>query len=135
MPVDRSPSPSWKHRGFRRLLRAGQHQLQGIRHGLAHDSAIRQVSVAVFIGCGLALVLPVSTVEKLLLILPLLLVALVEYLNSAIEAVVDRVSMESHPLSKIAKDYASVAVAIAVLMSLLSWSLVLGPVFLMAWRG
>ncbi len=74
--------------------------------------------------------MPVDRLEKLLLILPLLLVALVEYLNSAIEAVVDRVSLDDHPLSKVAKDYASVAVGIAVVMSMVSWVFVLGPLVL-----
>ena len=56
-----------------------------------------------------------------------------EYLNSAIEAVVDRVSLDDHPLSKVAKDYASVAVGIAVVMSMVSWTLVLGPRVLGCW--
>lgn len=108
-------------------MKAGRHQLEGIRYGVENDSAIRQISIVVLTLCVLALFLPVTRLERLLLILPLLLVALVEYLNSAIEAVVDRVSLDNHPLSKIAKDYASVAVAIAVVMSLVSWAVILGP--------
>jgi diacylglycerol kinase (ATP) len=118
---------SWKSSGIRRLLSAPRYQLEGIRHGLRNDPAIRQVSIVVFVLCLLALFLPVARIEKLLLILPLLLVALVEYLNSAIEAVVDRVSPDHHPLSKVAKDYASVAVGIAVVMSLASWAAILLP--------
>ena len=108
----------WKSSGFRRLVNAARHQLDGIKHGLESDSAIRQLSFVVFALCVLALFMPVTKLETLLLILPLLLVALVEYLNSAIEAMVDRVSLDSHPLSKI-----------AVVMSLVSWAVILGPLF------
>jgi diacylglycerol kinase (ATP) len=125
--VNKSTSAGWKSSGFRRLLNAWRYQFDGIRYGLENDSAIRQVSIVVFALCFLALFVPVTRIEKLLLILPLLLVALVEYLNSAIEAVVDRVSLDSHPLSKVAKDYGSVAVAIAVVMSGVSWAMILGP--------
>lgn len=125
--MNRSTDDSWKSSGFRRLLNAWRYQSDGIRYGLENDSAIRQVSIVVFALCILALFVPVTRIEKLLLILPLLLVALVEYLNSAIEAVVDRVSLDVHPLSKAAKDYGSVAVAIAVVMSGLSWTMILGP--------
>lgn len=125
--MNRPTSESWKSSGLRRLMNAARNQLDGIQHGLESDSAIRQVSFVVFALCALALFMPVTRLETLLLILPLLLVALVEYLNSAIEAVVDRVSLDNHPLSKAAKDYASVAVAIAVVMSLVSWVVILGP--------
>lgn len=125
--MNRPATERWKSSGLRRLMNAARFQSDGIRHGLRNDAAIRQVSIVVFVLCVLALFMPVTRLEMLLLILPLLLVALVEYLNSAIEAMVDRVSLEDHPLSKVAKDYASVAVAIAVVMSLVSWGVVLGP--------
>lgn len=128
--MDRPATQTWKSSGFRRLQRAMRHQWDGVRHGFANDSAIRQVSIAVFVLCILALLMPVTRLEMLLLVLPLLLLALVEYLNSAIEAVVDRVSLDDHPLSKIAKDYASVSAGIAVVMSLFSWVIILGPLVL-----
>lgn len=128
--MHRPSNGSWKSSGLPRLRKAARHQLDGMKHGLLHDSAIRQVSIAVFLLCLLAFCMPVTRLETLLLILPLLLVALVEYLNSAIEAVVDRVSLDHHPLSRIAKDYASVAVAIAVGMAVLSWAVILGPLCL-----
>jgi len=74
--------------------------------------------------------LPVTRIEKLLLVLSVLLIVLVEYINSALEATVDRISLEPHPLSKIAKDLGSVAVAIAVIMAGLCWLSIAGPVFL-----
>lgn len=123
--------PDWKTAGLRRLLNAARHQRDGIRHGLVHDPAIRQVSIACWLFTAVALFMPVGAIEKLLLILPLLLVVILEYVNSAIEAVVDRVSTGIHPLSKIAKDYASVAVALSVLVVAISWGVILGS---LAWR-
>lgn len=127
------PNPAkekWGSTGLRRLINAARYQIDGIRHGLLHDSAIRQVSAACFVLCVSALFVPVPRVERLLLILSTLLIALVEYINSALEATVDRISLDAHPLSKNAKDFGSVAVAIAVLMAGLCWAVIAGPVFL-----
>ncbi len=120
----------WKSAGFARLRRAVGHQLSGIRHGLRNDPAIRQVSIAFAVLLPVAILLPVSTIERLLLILSLMQVAVFEYLNSAIESCIDRISLEKHPLSRQAKDYASVAVAGAALMACLCWLLIAGPVAL-----
>ena len=103
----------WRSSGFRRLLNAARNQSDGILHALLHDSAIRQVSVACVLMSCVAVLLPVARIERLILIPSLLLIVLVEYINSAIEATVDRISLESHPLSNQAKDFGSVAVAIA----------------------
>jgi len=120
----------WRSSGIQRLIRAARYQLDGIRHGLLHDSAIRQVSVACVALAVAAAFLPVGRVEKLLLMLSVLLIVLVEYINSALEATVDRISLEPHPLSKNAKDFGSVAVAIAVIMAGLCWLTIAGPVLL-----
>ena len=114
---------------MRRLINAARCQADGIRHGLLHDPAIRQVSVGCIALAVAAVFLPVSRTERLILVLSLMLIVLVEYINSALEAVVDRVSLDAHPLSKNAKDFGSVAVAIAVLMSGLCWVVIAGPVF------
>ncbi len=71
--------------------------------------------------------LPVSSVERLLLILLMFLVLVVELLNTAIESIVDRVSMELHPLAGRAKDLGSAAVGLSILMSLLAWAVIAGP--------
>ena len=65
----------------------------------------------------------------------MMLVVLVEFVNSAIESVVDRISLERHPLSGQAKDLGSVAVGIAVLMSGLCWLVIAGPVVVHVFRG
>lgn len=125
-----SAKDRWGSSGLKRLVNALRYQSQGVRHGLMHDSAIRQVSAACIALCVVVTFLPVSTLERLILALSLLLIVLVEYVNSAIEATVDRISLESHPLSKQAKDFGSVAVAIAVLMSGLCWFIIAGPLVL-----
>lgn len=125
-----SGKQKWGSTGLRRLINAARYQTDGIRHGLKHDSAIRQVSIACIALSVAATFVPVSTVEKLMLASSVLLIVLVEYINSAIEATVDRISVEAHPLSKNAKDFGSVAVAIAVLMAGLCWAVIAGPVLL-----
>jgi diacylglycerol kinase (ATP) len=75
-------------------------------------------------------VLKISAFQKLALIAVLGLVLLVELLNAAIEAVVDRVSLERHPLSKAAKDLGSAAVALAITMAAATWAVVLYNRFL-----
>jgi diacylglycerol kinase (ATP) len=72
--------------------------------------------------------------EHLLLVLPMMLVVLVELVNSAIESAVNRISLEHHPLSGRAKDLASAAVGVAVLMWGLCWLVIVGPVVL-RWFG
>jgi diacylglycerol kinase (ATP) len=87
--------------------------------------------------CGLlvplATLLPVSRLERLLLVLSMLLVVLAELFNSAIEAAIDRISFDRHPLSGRAKDLGSAAVAVALLMSALCWLVIAGPVLLQWW--
>jgi len=73
----------------------------------------------------LALLLPVSGFQKLALIGVLVVVLVVELINSAIEAVVDRISLERHPLSKAAKDLGSAAVALTLLLAFATWAVVL----------
>ena len=77
--------------------------------------------------CGIiiALILPVSAYQKLMLIVVLLLILIVELINSAIEAVVDRVSLERHSLSKNAKDFGSAAVLLTLIIAVATWAVVL----------
>jgi diacylglycerol kinase (ATP) len=67
----------------------------------------------------------VTALEKLLLLATMVLVLVVELVNSAIEAVVDRISLEWHPLSKNAKDFGSAAVMLSLLLSAAAWGVVL----------
>ena len=91
---------------------------------------MRQEMLGFIVLTPVALLLPVPAVERLLLVLSMLLVLLTEFINSAIEATIDRISLERHPLSGRAKDLGSAAVAVALLMSALSWIVIAGPLLL-----
>jgi diacylglycerol kinase (ATP) len=111
--------------GLRRLWNALGYSLAGLRAALTHEDAFRQeVALAcVLIPC--ALWLPASGTGKALMVGSVLLVLIVELLNSAIEATVDRISFEHHRLAKRAKDIGSAAVLLALLNVLAVWALVL----------
>ena len=110
--------------GFRSAVR---NSIAGIQHAITHDKAIRREVVALAILLPISIVAPVSDLEHLLLVLSLMLVILVEFINSSIESAIDRISTESHQLSKQSKDMASSAVFIAVLMAGLSWVVIMVP--------
>lgn len=111
--------------GLRRIIDAFRYSIQGLQTAWKHEYAFRQEILAVVIGTVTALSLKVSSFQKLVLIGVLVLVLIVELLNSAIEAVVDRVSLERHPLSKNAKDLGSAAVALTISLAVLTWAVVL----------
>lgn len=107
----------------------------GFRHAMVNEAAIRQEIILLAILVPISALLPVSDVEHLILVLSMMLVVLVEFVNSAIESTVDRISAERHPLAGQAKDKASAAVAIAVLMFGLSWLVIVTPVVARWIRG
>jgi diacylglycerol kinase (ATP) len=111
--------------GWRRIAGAVRYSLAGLRAAWKHEHAFRQEVCVILPATVAALLLPVAALEKLLLVATMVLVLVVELLNSAIEAVVDRVSLERHPLSKNAKDFGSAAVMLAVLLSAACWAVVL----------
>jgi diacylglycerol kinase (ATP) len=120
--------------GVRRLIQAFGYSYAGLRHGIAHEASIRQELVACAILIPVSMLLPISSFEHLTLIISMMLVVLVEFLNSAIEAVIDRISVERHPLSAQAKDLGSAAVGVALLITGLCWFVIAGPVVL-RWFG
>jgi diacylglycerol kinase (ATP) len=116
-----------KQKGFRRLVNALGHQRAGIRHALANDAAIRQVATAVVALLVVSASLPISVTEHLILAVVTVQVLLLEVVNSAIEATVDRISEERHPLAKEAKDLGSVAVGLSVTLALVCWLVICWP--------
>ena len=112
-------------RGIRRLINAFGYSFKGFKAAFANEDAFRQECLLLVIMLPVALFLPVSTTQKALLCLSLFIVILVELINSAIEAVVDRVGLEIHPLSGMAKDLGSAAVLTSLVISALIWILVL----------
>ncbi len=113
--------------GFSRIINACGYSMAGLRSAWRSEHAFRQELLLFAVASVVALVLPLPPAHKLLLIGVFVLVLIVELINSAIEAVVDRVSLESHPLSKNAKDFGSAAVLLAVLLAFATWAVILWP--------
>jgi diacylglycerol kinase (ATP) len=111
--------------GLQRIWHAFGYSLAGLKSAWQNEQAFRQELVLVVIGTIIALLIPVSGFEKLFLIASLILILIVELINSAIEAIVDRISLERHPLSKNAKDYGSAAVLLTCVIAAATWGLVL----------
>ena len=111
--------------GVARIIDATRYSWFGIKAAFQHEAAFRQELTLAIIGTLLACVVADNPVEFLLLVLPLLLLLAVELLNSAIEAVVDRIGEEHHELSGRAKDMGSAAVFTASGIALTSWAVIL----------
>ena len=110
-----------KNTGIKRIFMAGVYSIQGIRSALIHEAAFRQEMVLAVVAIPLAVWLDVSAVERILLISVVVLILIVELVNSAIEAVVDRFGGEMHELSGRAKDMGSAAVLFALLLAVYVW--------------
>ena len=111
--------------GLKRIFSAFFYSIDGLKSAWKHEHAFRQELALFVAGALVALVLKVSAFEKLVLIAVLVLILIVELINSALEAVVDRISLERHPLSKNAKDFGSAAVLLACLLAAATWAVVL----------
>ena len=118
-------SPHKGKTGLRRLWNAFGYSLAGLRAAYKHEDAFRQEIHLAVILIPLALWLPVSHSGKALMIGSVLLVIIIELLNSAIEATVDRISLDNHILAKRAKDIGSSAVLVSMINVVIIWSLVL----------
>ncbi|OGS97182.1 MAG: diacylglycerol kinase [Gallionellales bacterium RIFCSPLOWO2_02_FULL_57_47] len=115
-----------KHRpGLTHGWRAAGIALQGLRAAWQHEDAFRQEVVLAAIAIPAALLLPVAPLGKVMMIASILLVLIVELLNSALEAAVDYVSLDHHPVAKRAKDIASAAVFLSIVNVLVVWGLVI----------
>lgn len=113
------------HSGVMRIVRACGYSLAGLRAAFREEAAFRQLLLLNALLLPVALLLDVSRAERALLILALLLTLVIELLNSAIEAVVDRVSLELHPLSALAKDMGSAAQSVGLLIVAAVWGCIL----------
>lgn len=120
-------SPYKGKTGLQRLWNALGYSLAGFRAAYKHEDAFRQEIHLAILLIPLALWLPATHIGKALMIGSVLLVIMVELLNSAIEATVDRISLEHHNLAKRAKDIGSAAVLVSLLNVLITWALVLIP--------
>jgi len=117
-------SPYKGETGLRRLISATRNSLAGFAEAVRHEDAFRMELLLAAVALPLAFWVGDTAVERALLIGSVLMILLVELLNSAIEAAVDRISFENHRLAKRAKDIGSAAVLIALLNAGVIWLLI-----------
>jgi len=118
-------SPFKGKAGLRRMLNAAAYSWAGLGAAFRHEDAFRQEVFLALLLIPLAWVLGDSGIERALMIGAVLLVLIVELLNSAVEAAVDRISLEHHHLIKRAKDMGSAAVMLALINVVAVWALIL----------
>lgn len=118
-------SPFKGKTGLSRVWHAFFYSLDGLKAAIRHEDAFRQELLLALICIPLALWLETAAAGRALMIAALFLVLIVELVNSAIEAVVDRVSLENHHLAKRAKDIGSAAVLLSLVNAAIIWILVL----------
>jgi diacylglycerol kinase (ATP) len=118
-------SPHKGKTGLRRVWNAFHYSLAGFAAAFRHEDAFRQEVFLAALLIPLALLLPAGGIGKALMVASVLLVLIVELLNSAVEATVDRISLENHRLAKRAKDIGSAAVMLSLINVAAVWLLVL----------
>ncbi|GBG13240.1 diacylglycerol kinase (ATP) [Novimethylophilus kurashikiensis] len=118
-------SPFKGKTGLVRLWNALHYSLEGYKAAFRHEDAFRQEVLMAVILIPLGLYLGKTGVERALLVASVLLVMMVELLNSAVEATVDRISLENHALAKRAKDIGSAAVLTSLTSLVAVWGLIL----------
>ncbi|NRO96066.1 diacylglycerol kinase [Paraburkholderia sp. NMBU_R16] len=120
-------NPYKGNRGLTRAWHALKNSLNGFRVAIREESAFRQELTLAVLLVPIGIAVPVDAVSHVLLIGSVLLVLIVELLNSSVEAAIDRISLERHELSRRAKDLGSAAVTVALLLCVLTWVLLVGP--------
>jgi diacylglycerol kinase (ATP) len=123
-------NPHKGNKGVTRAFRAAINSWNGLIYAYKEESAFRQELALSLILIPLAIYLPVTPIEKILLIASVILVLVIELLNSSVEAAIDRISFEVHDLSKRAKDFGSAAVMLALLLCALTWAIILSGHYL-----
>ena len=128
--LEAAPESPFKGKtGVVRVVHAFFNSLAGLRDAWKHESAFRQEVLIAVVLIPVACMVHVAPVERALLIGSVLLVMIVELLNSSVEAAIDRISFDHHSLSKRAKDIGSAAVFVALMLLLMVWALILPPHF------
>jgi len=118
-------SPYKGKTGLRRLINAFGYSISGLRAAYRLEDAFRQEIVLAVVLIPAALLLPVAGTGRALLLASVFLVLIVELLNSAVEAAVDRISLDDHELAKVAKDIGSAAVMLSLVCMSVVWICVL----------
>ena len=120
-------SPFKGKTGIKRILNATSYSIAGFKAAFSNEEAFRQIVWINIILIPISFFVDVSRVEQALMIGVCLLAIIIELLNSAIEAVVDRISLDQHPLSKNAKDMGSAAQFVSLSIIFIVWLLILMP--------
>ena len=110
-----------KNTGFARVYKAAHYSYKGLVSAFKHEAAFRQELVLALVLIPVALWLPVAKLERIVMVCVVVLVLVVELLNSAIEAVVDRIGYEKHELAGRAKDMGSAAVFVCLILCAYVW--------------
>lgn len=114
-----------KTSGLRRLVNAMRYSLSGLLLAWRDEAAFRQEAIFAIVLVPVAFMVPVDVTQRVLLVASVILVLIVEMINSSIEAAVDRVSLDIHSLAKRAKDMGSAAVLLALINAILIWAMIL----------
>ncbi|ASM96142.1 diacylglycerol kinase [Vibrio vulnificus] len=112
--------------GIKRIIKATGYSIQGLKAAFKHEAAVRQEFALLVVAIVLATWLDVSMLERITLLAVVVLVLIVELMNSAVEAVVDRIGVEHHELSGRAKDIGSAAVLVALIFAGFTWLYIVG---------
>ena len=123
-------NPHKGNKGFTRAWHAAKNSWCGLEYAFLEESAFRQELTLLTLFTPIALFLPIGYLEKALLISSLVMVLVVELLNSSVEAAIDRISFEHHDLSKRAKDFGSAAVMLTLMIAIFIWLAICIPLVL-----
>ena len=126
-PYNINQNPHTGNRGLTRAWHAAKNSWCGIVYAFEEESAFRQELALLTVLMPIAFFLPVTPLEKCALIASLMMVLVVELLNSSVEAAIDRISFDHHDLSKRAKDFGSAAVMLTLLIAALLWITICAP--------
>lgn len=126
-----SPNPGKPgNTGLKRVIKAAGYSAKGLKAAFKHEAAIRQELVMLVIAIVLVCIFELSGIERIMMLGVVVLVFIVEFINYAIEAVVDRVGVEHHELSGRAKDIGSAAVMVALVFAGFTWLYILLSLYL-----
>ncbi|MFC3024540.1 diacylglycerol kinase [Vibrio zhugei] len=117
--------PIIKRTGLRRIAYTFVHSYNGVKWLVKNEAAFQQELMIFVPLVVIACLLPFSLLQVVFIVLSMMFVLFAEMVNSAIEAVVDRIGLEFHPLSKVAKNIGSACVTLSIIMSLMVWGTLL----------
>ena len=128
-PYHINQNPHKGNKGLARAWHAAKNSWCGLVYAFQEESAFRQELTLLALLTPIAFILPITLLEKSLVISSLVMVLVIELLNSSVEAAIDRISFDHHDLSKRAKDFGSAAVMMALFIAALTWAAVCIPLF------